>query len=286
MSLSTVAAAKLLDRFPHLRETVGVVVCVTQTPDRRMPHNAAQVVAALGLPQSVASFDVSLGCSGYVYGLKVMEGFLTACGQKNGLLVTCDPYSRLIDARDRDTNCVFGDAAAATWVSVDEAPVSGTVTGRILGHAFGSGADEGCGLEIKAGGAALPFVQIAQDTTATYARDDLKLHMYGRNVFNFVQAKVPGNIAAALDVAGLNLEDIDHFVLHQGSTYMLQALSKRMKVPMDKVMINMDKYGNTVSSTLPICLSELERDGILEGRKVLLSGFGVGFSFGSLVVQF
>ena len=156
----------------------------------------------------------------------------------------------------------------------------------MVGHAFGSAADEGCGLEIKAGGVAKPFVQISDTETQDYDRDDLKLHMYGRPIFNFVQKKVPGNIQAALDMASLELDDIDHFVLHQGSSYMLKALARRMRIPVEKVMINMDKYGNTVSSTLPICLSELEARDDLKGKTVLLSGFGVGLSFGSIVVKF
>lgn len=282
VSLSVQACESLLARVPHLRDRIGTVVCVTQTPDQRMPHNAGRIAARLGMPASTASFDVALGCSGYVYGIAILEGFLRATGQEFGLLVTCDPYSRLIAAEDRDTNAVFGDAATVTLVSAAE-----TGRGQILATDFGSDNAQGCGLEIEAGGAAAPFVAIAAGETASYDRDQLRLKMYGRSVFNFVLRNVPGSLAGVLDRAGISLDEIDDFVLHQGSAYMLKGLAKQARIPWEKVIVNMDRYGNTVSSSIPLCLAELDSNGkSLDGRRILISGFGVGFSWGSAVIAF
>jgi 3-oxoacyl-[acyl-carrier-protein] synthase-3 len=119
-----------------------------------------------------------------------------------------------------------------------------------------------------------------------YEREDLRLHMNGRAVFNFVMRRIPVSIDISLDRADLSREDINFFVLHQGSTYMLNALAKRANIPLDKMPINMDKYGNTVSSTIPILLAELDEKGKLAGSKVLISGFGVGLSWGTMIMEF
>lgn len=282
VGLSAQAVNRLFDAHPELKTATDLLVTVTQTPDYRIPHNSARLAYELGLPQTVASFDLSLGCSGYVYGLIVTQGFLAATGRKNAVLVTCDPYSRIIDPADRDTNSVFGDAATATWVSADD---SG---GRVLALDFGTDGAGWSAITIKGGGAVAPFIDTAGGFPAPEqaGRDSARLHMAGRPVFNFVNSKVPESIRTCLDRAGLALGDIDYFALHQGSTYMLDAMTGRLGVPAQKVLKNMSRYGNTVSSTIPLLLEELEAEGQLRGKKIVMSGFGVGLSWATAVVQF
>lgn len=280
VSLSADACRALFARYPDLAQEVDVLICVTQTPDRRLPQNSAGVAAALGLPKTLASFDIALGCSGYVYALTVAEGFLQAAGRHCALVVTCDPYSRIIEPTDKDTNCLFGDAATATVLR------AGAGRGRILATDFGTRGEDGDAICVPAGGAARPLVgAVAAEMTAPDA-NDLRLHMQGRAVFNFVNSVVPDSIRTCLQNAGLTLDDIDLFALHQGSRYMLDAMAKRVGIPPQKLLQNMANYGNTVSSSIPLLLSEQDAAGQLDGRRVLISGFGVGLSWATAILQF
>jgi 3-oxoacyl-[acyl-carrier-protein] synthase-3 len=281
VDLSTEACEALLARHPDLRASVDLVVCVTQTPDRRIPHNSAGIVERLGLPATTASFDISLGCSGYVYAVNIVEGFLERCGMTNALLVTCDPYSRIIAPEDKETNSVFGDAAAASWIRV------GAGRSETLATVFGTDGSQGDAIEVPGGGARRPSVSIlGGEGVEPLTRDDLRLYMRGRAVFNFVMTRVPESIDACLAKAGLTIDDIDHFALHQGSIYMLDALARRAGIPGSKVLKNMDRFGNTVSSTIPMLLADLDEEGRLAGSTVLLSGFGVGLSWATAVLRF
>jgi 3-oxoacyl-[acyl-carrier-protein] synthase-3 len=277
--LSARACHNLFDDHPELPEQVDLLVCVTQTPDRRLPQNSARLAAALDLPQHVASFDISLGCSGYPYGLAIAEGFLAATGRSNALLVTCDPYTRIIDPTDKATNCVFGDAATVTWLRRDGPG------GRIISSDFGTDGSAGNAITVPGGGAADPLVSVLEHGNRP-DRDALRLHMNGRAVFNFVNSRVPKSIHACLDAADVPLDDVDWFALHQGSTYMLDAMTRRVGIPEEKVLKNMARFGNTVSSSVPLLLHDLQQAGDLKGRKVLVSGFGVGLSWATSLIQF
>lgn len=280
VGLSVAACHALFKRYPALPDLVDLVVCVTQNPDHRIPHNSAKVAAELGLSQRVMSFDISLGCSGYVYGLQIVEGFLSVTGMSNALLVTCDPYSRIIAAENKDTNCIFGDAATVTWIK------SGSGRGNIVAFDFGTDGTQSDVISIPAGGAVKPFVAIAESDTRTYSRDELRLHMQGRSVFNFVMSRLPQSIATCLEKSGFSSSDIDYFALHQGSLYMLDALANKAFIPQEKLLKNMYKYGNTVSSSIPLLLAELDQQGKMDGAKILVSGFGVGLSWATAVLQF
>lgn len=281
VGLAVAACRRLLIGRERDASRLGLVVCVTQNPDRRIPHNAPLIAHALGLPHHVASFDVSLGCSGYVYGLEIVEGFLARSGAGSALLVTVDPYSRVIAREDRHTNCVFGDAATATWVRAD-----GTRS-RTLATDFGTDGSGADAISISHGGAAHPFVSLT-DTggVATYARDELRLQMNGRAVYNFVLDRIPGSIDACLRRAGVELGEIDHILLHQASAFVLDALARKAGLPAERIARTMARFGNTVSSSIPLSLAELDADGRLDGRLVLMCGFGVGLSWATSLVRF
>jgi 3-oxoacyl-[acyl-carrier-protein] synthase-3 len=281
VSLATAACEDLFKRNADLRNKIRLLVCITQNPDQRLPHNSPKIAYALGLDSSVATFDISLGCSGFIYGIEIVEAFLARCGWEHGVLVTCDPYSRIIAPEDRDTNCVFGDAATATWVNA-----RGTRS-RTLATDFGTDGSASSAICIPAGGAARPLVSLLPDSPNPLpSRDDLRLHMNGRAVFNFVLDRIPASIQTCLHRANCQLTDIDYFVLHQGSTFMLEALAKKCQLDRSRLVINMKNYGNVVSSSIPLILSELDSAGSLAGSRVLMSGFGVGLSWASAVVQF
>ena len=280
LDLAEAACRRLFAETGLKPDEIDDLIFVTQTPDYSIPHSSALLAHRLGLPLHCAAFDISLGCSGFVYALSVAESFLAGNAHDNALLVTCDPYSRIMAAEDKSTNAVFGDAAAACWISR-------TGTRSSLGKGdYGTDGSKARALMVEAGRGKLPLVSLRSPSVAQYTRDQLRLQMSGRDVFEFVMLKVPDSIRACLERNYLTLEEIDWFALHQGSLYMLMAMAQRLEIPKEKVLINIDRYGNTVSSTVPILLEELMQKEDLRNRKVLISGFGVGLSWATNILTF
>lgn len=254
--LSVRAVQNLLAKNPDLKlEDVQALVVVTQNGDAEaLPHTSAIVQHKLGLPTHAACFDVSLGCSGYVYGLYVLKGFMQALGLKNAILVTADPYSKIMDRSDRMTTLLFGDAATATWMSTD-APVWELGPARFGGD--GAGAEY---LVVKDG----------------------HFHMNGRQVFNFASLKIIPHMQEVLDELDMSMDDVDAFCLHQGSGAIVDAIAKRLGDNGSKVIKDMFGAGNTVSSSIPMLLEHYAFDG--KWSNAMLSGFGVGLSWGSALL--
>lgn len=243
----------------NLQRIDGLIVC-TQNPDGRgLPHTSAVLHAKLGLAKNCAAFDISLGCSGFVYGLAIANSFGAGHGLRNVLLITSDPYSKIIDDSDRETALLFGDAAAATWLSADALDGSGFSVGLANFGTDGSGAQS---LYVDPGG---------------------RIRMNGRSVFSFAAIEVPRQINELLNRADLTTAEVDRFVLHQGSRYILDAIQQRLKVPSAKVPLGLETQGNTVSSSIPLLLAELVKDQAV--RRVVISGFGVGLSWASMILE-
>ena len=282
LDLAEAAGKELLRRTGTDGSSLGLVIFVTQTPDRRVPGSAPDFAARLGAGTAVASFDVSLGCSGFVYALAIAQSFMQAHGIDHGLIVTCDPYSRMMAAEDKGTNAVFGDAATATLL---ERNGNGP---KMVGFDFGSDGSGADAIRLEAGGASMPLVSLdgPEDGVAVIEREAARLHMDGRAVFNFVNSVIPQSLATSLEKAKMALTDIDYFALHQGSAYMLKALAKRVGIPDEKLLMNIDRFGNTVSSTVPMLLEELHESHDLRGKKVMLSGFGVGLSWATCILEY
>jgi 3-oxoacyl-[acyl-carrier-protein] synthase-3 len=280
VDLAEAACRKLFAQTDLKPGDVDDLIFVTQTPDHALPHSSALLAHRLGLSSSCAAFDIGLGCSGFVYALSVTESFLAGNAHENALLVTCDPYSRIMAREDKGTNAVFGDAAAVCWVRR-------TGTRCQLGRGdYGTDGSRAGALIVEAGRGKLPFVSVHESSLAQYSRDQLRLHMSGRDVFEFVMLQVPKSIGSCLERNGLTLAEIDWFALHQGSLYMLMAMAQRLEIPREKILINIDRFGNTVSSTVPMLLEELMRKEDLHDRKVLISGFGVGLSWATNILTF
>lgn len=256
--LAVKAVENLLVQNPELkREDIQALILITQNGDaEQLPHTSAIVQHKLDLPTGVACFDVSLGCSGYVYGLYVAKGFMQATGLKNAVLVTADPYSKIMDREDRMTTLLFGDAATATWMTSDQPQ-------WLLGaSAFGG----------DGGGAEYLVVR------------DGHFHMNGRQVFNFASLKIIPHMQEVLDEAGLTLDDVQAICLHQGSGAIVDAIAKRLGAEHGhKVIKDMFGAGNTVSSSIPMLLEHYADNP--EWNNVLISGFGVGLSWGSALLK-
>ena len=237
------------------RESIDALIVVTQNGDEEgLPHTSAIVQDKLGLPTHVAAFDISLGCSGYVYGLYAMKGFMEAAGLKNGLLITADPYSKIVDPEDRNTTMLFGDAATVTWMGEGGA----WQLGKAKFGTDGSGA-------------------------AHLKTSDGVFFMNGRQVFNFALLKVPAHLHELLDESGLTSDDVDAYCIHQGSAAIVDAVARRFEEQPEKFVKDMVETGNTVSSSIPLLLEKHMLDG--SWKRVAISGFGVGLSWGSAILQ-
>lgn len=234
-------------------DDIECCVVVTQNPDYNIPHTAAIVHGKLGLPQTCAAFDISLGCSGFVYGIANIIAFMQQGKMKKGLLFTADPYSDIIDPNDKNTALLFGDAATVTLIS-EEA--------RLLPIDFSFGTN---GKE---------YQELISDGT---------LYMNGRSVFSFTATIAPTHIKAILKKNALEDEDIFKYYLHQGSKYIVDTIRKRLKVSEEKVPIDIAEYGNTASSSIPIMLAKEFDD--IPRAKIVLSSFGVGLSWASAILE-
>ncbi len=236
-------------------DIVDALIVVTQNGDGEgLPHTAAIVHKKLGLNKQVATFDISLGCSGYVYALSIVQGFMHTTGLKNALLVTADPYSKVIDPLDRMTTLLFADAATVTWLSADG-------MWRICPPLFGTN------------GEGASYLQVSDST----------LTMNGRQIFNFAVQEVPLAIKECLDTYQLQLEDVDMYCLHQGSAAIINSIAKIFPSIEERFINKMLSTGNTVSSTIPLVLEEELWS--KNHERVLISGFGVGLSWATTILE-
>jgi 3-oxoacyl-[acyl-carrier-protein] synthase-3 len=234
--------------------SIRVLAVVTQNPDRNIPHVSAQLHGRAGMDESCAAFDISLGCSGYVYGLAIVRALMQAQGLECGVLITADPYSKIIDPNDRNSVLLFGDAATATLIGTD--PVWSI-------EAF----------SLKSRG---------KDWTAIRTEDG-KFEMDGRSVFNFAATTIPRDITAMLADAEITPDQVDRYVLHQGSRFIVKTIADRLRQPLEKFPIEIEHCGNTVSSTIPLVAEHVIHDRL--ARNVVLSGFGVGLSWASCLCR-
>jgi 3-oxoacyl-[acyl-carrier-protein] synthase III len=253
--LCVLAVEDLKSRRPDLLEDVDFVCVCTQNPDYQLPQTSALVHDKLEFSNHCASFDISLGCSGYVYGLHIAKSFMEQNDLKKGLFFTSDPYSDILDHHDKSTDLLFGDAATATLLS--EKPVFEITKGIF----------ETCG----------------KKHNALIKRENKPLFMDGREIFNFVMKFAPATIKKCIEKNKLSEEDIDLYILHQASKYIVSMLTKRMKVDKNKVPFDAGDIGNTISSTIPIILRKYIHD--LNYNHILISGFGVGLSMGTTLLR-
>ncbi|MBB3104896.1 ketoacyl-ACP synthase III [Azomonas macrocytogenes] len=253
--LCAAAVRNLLAENPALKlDAIEALVVVTQNGDAEgLPHTSAIAQHKIGLSTHTACFDVALGCSGFVYGLYALKGFMEAAGLKNGILVTADPYSKIVNRTDRPTTLLFGDAATATWIGTD--PVWKLGPARF--GTDGSGAEH---LMIKDG----------------------LFHMDGREVLDFAGANVVPQVREVLELAGMTLDEVDAVLLHQGSATIIDLLTQKLGDNGHKAIKDLCAIGNTVSSTIPLLL---ERHAAASNwENLVVSGFGVGLSWGSALL--
>ena len=236
-------------------EIDSLLLC-TQSPAYVLPSSACVLHERLGLRKGIGALAFDHGCSGYIYGLSLAKGLIVGGVAKNVLLVTAETYTKYIEEDDKSTRTIFGDGAAATLIDAEDAL-------KIGSFAFGT---DGAGAD------------------KLIVRDG-KLLMDGPEIFNFTLDVVPKTMNEVLAKNNLSKGDIDLFVFHQANKFMLDTIRKANGLPTDKFYVNLQTTGNTVSSTIPIALKQLDDAGRLNaGMKVMLMGFGVGLSWGATIV--
>jgi 3-oxoacyl-[acyl-carrier-protein] synthase-3 len=246
----------LQDKMDCKSEDIECLIVCTQNPDGYgLPHTSAIVHEKLYLKQDCAVFDISLGCSGYVYGLSIAKGFMLVNGFKKGVFITADPYSKIIDGKDKNTSLLFGDAATATLLTSVE-----NKSWHIGQFDFGSN---------------------GKHHSAICVSNKRILFMNGREVFNFAAKIIPEHILQTLQKNNLSIEEIDQFIVHQGSKYIVTTIQQKLGIAEEKIPFLANNYGNTVSSSIPMILKDVEN----RNKKILICGFGVGLSWASCILE-
>lgn len=276
--LAICAAEVLFGKGLVQKKDIDFVILCTQSPDYKLPSSSCIIQDKLGLSTNCGAFDFNLGCSGYEYGLAMAKGLIVGGMAKNVLLLTGETYNKYLHPRDKGNRTIFGDAATATVISTEGFAEIGDF---VLGT-DGSGAKY---LIVKSGGARHPecFADLEFDEGGNPLSSD-HLFMDGQEIFVFTLTKVPKMVKEVMGKNNLIMEDVDLFVFHQANKYMLEHLRKKMKIEESKFFVNLEKVGNTVSSTIPIALCDAKEQGLLKGN-VLLAGFGVGLSWGATILK-
>lgn len=263
--LAVEAVKRILRNRPEVIDKIGVIALCTQTPDYQLPHTAAIVQKKLGLRNEIASFDISLGCSGFVYGLSIVRSFVDYNKLEYGILITAETYSKIIDNQDKNTKPLFSDASAAVLLGRRPYLVPQKFT-------FGTNGDGYESLILK-----------PKDHKVSYG--ETHLYMDGRSIFEFVADVVPEDLNRCMSDNDVHLNDIDYFVFHQASNFMIDTIAQKLGIAGDKRVVKcIDSFGNTVSSSIPIALKTISDICMKEQLKILISGFGVGLSWASTLL--
>ncbi len=276
------AAEALLVAADWDKESIDVLVWVSQSPDYHLPATAIVLQNRLQLPKSCMAFDLNLGCSGYVYGLSVMTSLLQSGQLKRGILIVGDKSTSGLSYRDKSTYPLFGDCCTATLLefSPDAPPIYFNM------QSDGSGKDA---IIIPDGGIRNPLSDITF-VEAEYAegivRHRRNLWLDGMAVFNFALREVVPNANALMSYIGTTINDYDYFVFHQANKLMNESIRKKLKLPVEKVPYTLADYGNTSSASIPLTIVARLREAVqTQSVRMVCAAFGVGLSWGSVALQ-
>lgn len=279
--LAEKAALKLFQEYNISPTDVDFLMLCTQSPDYFLPSTACILQNRLGIPITSGAFDYNLGCSGCIYGLALAKGLIISRVAKNVLLLTAETYNKYLHPSDKSNKSIFGDGAAACLVSTDGFAEIGEFS-------FGTDGNGGENLIVKTGASR------SKEKTGIYETDDeghIKyddyLYMNGGAIFNFTLEIVPLLMNNVLEKNKLTKDEVDYFIFHQANKFMLNTIRKVCVIPKDKFYINLEETGNTVSSTVLIGLKEsIEKKLIKPSQNIMITGFGVGLSWGGCILNF
>ncbi len=278
LDLAEKACEKVLKKYD--KSKIDFLILCTQSPDYFLPSSSCILQHRLGLSENIGAYDFNLGCSGYIFGLAQAKGFISAGIATNILFVVSETYSKHIYKKDLANRSIFGDGAAATIISSSD-------TEKI--HEFALGTN-GVGFEnliVRNGGLRHKLdscpEEILYGTQSYYTPNHL--YMNGPEIFNFTIEYVPKLVSNTLKANNMTIEDVDYYIYHQANKFMLNYLRRKSKIPKNKFYIGMEKTGNMVSATIPVALKNCIDEGVISSsQRIMLVGFGVGYSWGATVI--
>jgi 3-oxoacyl-[acyl-carrier-protein] synthase III len=270
--LALPAARAALEQARIAGADVDLVIVATVTPDMSFPSTAAILADELGADDA-AAYDLSAGCTGFMYAIAQAHGMLAAGLAGRALVVGGDVLSKILDWSDRRTCVLFGDGAGAVVIE----PVS---SGGFLGFELGADGSGGPQLYLPAGGSRAPA------TADTVARRQHFVEMNGREVFKFATRVLVSSGREILEECDRTVDEVDLYIPHQANVRIIEYARQKLGIPEDRVVVNVDRYGNTSSGSIPLALAEAEDDGRLrEGELVLMTGMGAGLTWGSALME-
>ena len=272
LDLAYQACEVLFSKYGVDKKEVDYVLYCTQSPDYNLPNNVSILHKKLDLLNGIPTLEFNQGCSGYIYGLSLAKALINANQATKVLLVTSDTYTKYIDNEDRANKTIFGDGSTATLLTKDEINKFGEFI-------FGTNGNGSCNLCVNNSG--------LSKNKLTEEGFENKLFMNGSEIFNFTLEAVPTSIEKVLEKNNIKFQEIDYFLFHQANNFMLEHLREKLNIPTEKFPKFIENTGNTVSSTIPFLINDLNEKQILKkGDKLLLIGFGVGYSWGTTIIEY
>lgn len=267
------AAEKLFEDNNIDKDTIDVLLFMSQLPDFRIPATAPLLQKRLGLPQTTACLDLSLGCSGYVYALSTAMAYASLDDVRRVLLLDGETFSKIVNPKDKVDAPLYGDAGTATLIEKTQGE-----SATFLLYSDGSGEDS---VKIKGGAGRFPTTSeslIEHTDDKGNLHNDLQVFMDGMDVFNFVLRCVPKSIKEIVKTENLDLAEVSYLLLHQANKFMTDFIAKRLKFPLERVPYSLDRFGNTSSASIPLTISS-ELAGKDDVNNIIMSGFGAGLSW-------
>jgi 3-oxoacyl-[acyl-carrier-protein] synthase-3 len=272
-SMAAVAALRAIAVAGIEPDEIDLILLATLTPDYWMPATAALVKEAIGNTRATA-MDLAAACSGFVYGYATAQAYITSGMAKHVLVIGAELLTRFLDYTDRNTCILFGDGAGAVVLSASDEPGGG------LGIELTTEPQGAYMIWLPSGGSKSP------SSAATISRGEHYIRMEGRETYRFATRTLASTALAAIEHAGLKPSDISLFIPHQANVRIIEAVAKGLDLPMDRMFVNVDRYGNTSAASIPIALAEAANSGRVKiGDRIVIVAFGAGFTSGAVAIQ-
>ena len=266
------AAKRAMEKADVSPEEIDLIIAATVSPDRFFPNLSCEIQREIGAKQAVA-FDINAACSGFLFALNIAATYLKSGVYRTALILGAETLSKMMDWTDRSTCVLFGDGAGAAVVRAKESDGESGILGML------TGSDGAAGMVLHCSNRPVNNPYVKNDTALSYT------YMNGQEVYKFAVRTVPRAITEVVEQAGLSVDEIDHFLLHQANYRIIEAAAKRLKQPMEKFPTNLQECGNISAASVPILLDNVNREGRLKsGDKIVMAGFGAGLTWGAAVL--
>ncbi|MDX8414693.1 beta-ketoacyl-ACP synthase III [Intestinicryptomonas porci] len=273
--MALISAKRAIENAKLKPEDIDLVIVTTVTPDMMFPSTACILQAKLGIRNNIPCFDIEAACSGFVYGVEVASKMMKSGYYKNALVVSSEKLSGILDWQDRNTCVLFGDGSGAVVLSTSEEKDVG-----ILDTVLGADGSDTATLKLPAGGSLMPASKETVENRQHF------IQMNGREVFKHAVKIMGEKSFEVIERYGITPNEISLLIPHQANTRIIESVAKRLKLPMEKVFVNIEKYGNTSSASIPIALDEALKAGkIKKGDYILFVAFGAGLTWGATLVK-